>query len=81
MARVGRLTTLSELSEILLCMQLLLTEANLSVLASVLTTSAHHATVIGDCLHAVWCRTVSRVAMSLLAEVLVARRHSTVASR
>ena len=81
MARVGRLTTLSELSEILLCMQLLLTEANLSVLASVLTTSAHHATVMGDCLHAVRCRTVSRIAMRLLTEVLVAWRHTTVAAR
>ena len=46
MARVGRLTTLSELSEILLCMALVLADAILSVLASVLSTGAHLTTVM-----------------------------------
>jgi len=45
-SRIGSLTTLSELSEILLRLQLLLTKADLSVLAAMRSIGSHHASVM-----------------------------------
>ena len=76
---IGSLSTLSELSEVLLRLQVLLAEADLSVL-SIPTPSAHHAAIVRDCVHAVRSRTVRRVAR-LLAKVLVARWQLAIVAR
>ena len=82
--RIGRLSALPELTEILLRLQVLLTEADLSVLATVCRSTAiatQHAPIVRNRLHTVRYGTVHRVALRrLLTEVLlVPRGHATAA--
>lgn len=75
MTRIGRLSTLPELTKILLRLQVLLTEADLSVLATVCRSSAittQHASIVRDRLHTVRYGTVYRVGLRrLLSKVLL----------
>ena len=75
--RVRRLARVHELSEVLLRLQVLLTEADLCVLAPVAIShtcgSHHHAGIVRDCLQAGWA--VRRVGL-LLAEILVPGWHA-----
>ena len=81
-ARIGRLTALSELSKILLRLQILLTEANLSMLASVRRPVwHHHASIVGNSLHASWRWALHRIHGRLASEVLVPWWHACAARR
>ena len=80
--RIGRLSALPELTEILLRLQVLLTEAYLSVLTTVCrcTTTTQHASIVRNRLHTVRWGTIHRVSAlrRLLPKVLlVSRRHTS----